>query len=192
MLSRIAESLFWIGRYVERADVTARILEVQNQLLVEDPFVEEEASCRLLLGIMGVEYDGPLDQRELMRLMVYDAGAEASIVSTLNAARESARRARETLSTEMWSAINRTWRAIPSGRDARDALGRSILLGTGALSSHSGNRGFHDEPRRGLALPGARPQHRTGRYDRTPADHHHVGRRPCFWMADRTTRLQRP
>lgn len=116
MLSRIAESLFWIGRYVERADVTARILEVQNQLLVEDPFVEEEASCRLLLGIMGVEYDGPLDQRELMRLMVYDAGAEASIVSTLNAARESARRARETLSTEMWSAINRTWRAIPSGR----------------------------------------------------------------------------
>ncbi len=42
MLSRIAESLFWIGRYVERADVTARILDVQTQLLVEDPFVQEE------------------------------------------------------------------------------------------------------------------------------------------------------
>ncbi|HSV39121.1 MAG TPA: alpha-E domain-containing protein, partial [Nocardioidaceae bacterium] len=54
MLSRIAESLFWIGRYVERADVTARILEVQLQLMVEDPLVQEEASSRLLLGIMGV------------------------------------------------------------------------------------------------------------------------------------------
>ena len=116
MLSRIAESLFWIGRYVERADVTARILDVQLQLLVEDPLVEEEASCQLLLGIMGVNHEGPLDHRELMRLMVYDAGSDASVVATLAAARESARRARETLSTEMWSAINTTWRAIPSGR----------------------------------------------------------------------------
>jgi uncharacterized alpha-E superfamily protein len=116
MLSRIAESLFWIGRYVERADVTARILEVQLQLLVEDPLAEEEASCRLLLGVMGVSYDGPLDHRELMRLMLYDATSDASVVATLEAARESARRARETLSTEMWAAINTTWRAIPSGR----------------------------------------------------------------------------
>ena len=116
MLSRIAESLFWIGRYVERADVTARILEVQTQLLVEDPLVEENASCRLLLGIMGVEHDGPLDQRELKRILLYDSASDASVVATLAAARESARRARETLSTEMWAAINTTWRAIPSGR----------------------------------------------------------------------------
>jgi uncharacterized alpha-E superfamily protein len=116
VLSRIAESLFWIGRYVERADVTARILEVHTQLLVEDPFVAEEPSCRLLLGIMGVEHDGPLDQRELLRLLVYDPGSDASVVATVAAAREAARRARETLSTEMWAAINKTWRAIPSGR----------------------------------------------------------------------------
>ena len=70
MLSRIAESLFWIGRYVERADVTSRILDVQTQMLVEDPFVDEETSCRLLLAIMGVEHDGTLDQRALMRLML--------------------------------------------------------------------------------------------------------------------------
>lgn len=116
MLSRIAESLFWIGRYFERADVTARILEVQSQLMVEDPTGSEEASCRVLLGIMGLEYDGPLDHRQLMDLLVYDASSDPSIVSTLAAARESARRARETLSTEMWTAINTTWRAIPSGR----------------------------------------------------------------------------
>ena len=46
MLSRIAESLFWIGRYVERADDTARILDVHTQRLVEDPWIDEDAACR--------------------------------------------------------------------------------------------------------------------------------------------------
>ncbi|MFL6176955.1 MAG: alpha-E domain-containing protein, partial [Ornithinibacter sp.] len=49
MLSRIAESLFWIGRYVERADDTARILDVQLQVLVEDPSIDEATSCEQLL-----------------------------------------------------------------------------------------------------------------------------------------------
>ena len=57
MLSRIAESLFWIGRYVERAEDTARILDVQTQLILEDPGVDEETTCRTLLSIMGVEDD---------------------------------------------------------------------------------------------------------------------------------------
>ena len=46
MLSRIAESLFWIGRYIERADGTARILDVYLQLLLEDVAVDEDTACR--------------------------------------------------------------------------------------------------------------------------------------------------
>ena len=53
MLSRIAEALFWIGRYVERADDTARILDVHYHLLLEDPWIDEEAACRALLEVMG-------------------------------------------------------------------------------------------------------------------------------------------
>jgi len=53
MLSRIAESLFWIGRYIERADGTARILDVHLQLLLEDPWVDEDTACRSLMGVMG-------------------------------------------------------------------------------------------------------------------------------------------
>ena len=49
MLSRIAESLFWIGRYIERSDGTARILDVHLQLLLEDPWIEENLACRALL-----------------------------------------------------------------------------------------------------------------------------------------------
>ncbi|MDX6278671.1 MAG: hypothetical protein QOJ72_2799, partial [Nocardioidaceae bacterium] len=55
MLSRIAQSLFWIGRYLERADDTARILDVQMQVLIEDPGIDEARSCEQLLSVMGVE-----------------------------------------------------------------------------------------------------------------------------------------
>ena len=54
MLSRIAESLFWIGRYIERSDGTARILDVHLQLLLEDPWIEEDLACRALLSVMEV------------------------------------------------------------------------------------------------------------------------------------------
>ncbi len=118
MLSRIAESLFWIGRYVERAEDTARILDVQLQLMLEDASVDEDLTCRTLLSIMGVEAElGPrLTSREVLDLLAYDLASPASIASALAASRESARRARETLSEPLWEAINTTWRTIPSGR----------------------------------------------------------------------------
>ena len=57
MLSRIAESLYWIGRYVERAEDTARLLDVHYHLLVEDRHASERAVCAALLGAMGVTED---------------------------------------------------------------------------------------------------------------------------------------
>ena len=125
MLSRIAESLFWIGRYIERADDTARILDVQTQLLLEDAAVDEAQTCRDLLSCMGVE---PADAKEygvdlfgsvsieqVLRLLAYDAGSPSSIAAIFGAARESARGARETLTVPLWEVINTTWRPIPSG-----------------------------------------------------------------------------
>jgi uncharacterized alpha-E superfamily protein len=117
MLSRIAESLFWIGRYVERADDTARILDVQTQLMLEDPGVAVPATCRAVLSIMGVEppQGAVLDARTLLDLLAYDRASPESIASCLQAARESARRARETLSEPLWVAINMTYRVVTSG-----------------------------------------------------------------------------
>lgn len=116
MLSRIAESLFWIGRYVERADDTARILDVQTQLMLEDPGVVVPTSCRAVLSIMGAEPpDGAeLDINRLIDLLAYDATSPESIAACIQAARESARRARETLSEPLWEAINTTYRAVGS------------------------------------------------------------------------------
>ena len=118
MLSRIAESLFWIGRYVERAEDTARILDVQTQLILEDPGVDEDVD----LPQPALDHGGRVRRGRADRHRRGDAGARlrhrpppASIAATLAAARESARRARETLSTSMWEAMNTTYRAIPSG-----------------------------------------------------------------------------
>ncbi|MDQ3157397.1 MAG: alpha-E domain-containing protein [Actinomycetota bacterium] len=120
MLSRIAESLFWIGRYLERADDTARILDVQTQVLVEDPGIDVARSCGQLLTVMGVtDFDGVPDRRTILTLLAYDRDSPMSITSSIGAARESSRRARETLSTDMWEAINTTWRALPSAGGMR-------------------------------------------------------------------------
>ncbi len=127
MLSRIAESMFWIGRYVERAEDTARILDVQTQLLLEDAAVDESQTCRDLLLIMGMERDdaadhlgvdltGAVDIEQVLRLLAYDTTSPTSIAAALAAARESARRAREILSVPLWEAINTTYLSIPSGR----------------------------------------------------------------------------
>ena len=53
MLARNAESLYWIGRYVERADDTARILDVSVHQLLEDATVDADAAARILLGVLG-------------------------------------------------------------------------------------------------------------------------------------------
>ena len=66
MLSRIAESLFWIGRYLERTDGTARILDVYLQLLLEDPWTDEDTACRALLQVMGRQPGpGPLSRADV-------------------------------------------------------------------------------------------------------------------------------
>ncbi|RRJ85967.1 alpha-E domain-containing protein [Gulosibacter macacae] len=116
MLSRIAESLFWIGRYVERADMTARILDVHLQLLLEDPWVDESTACRSLLSVMGaadVQPDRPITRADVLRYMTVDRTQPGSIAFSVNAARENARRAREIVSSELWECMNATYTRMP-------------------------------------------------------------------------------
>jgi uncharacterized alpha-E superfamily protein len=116
VLSRIAESLFWIGRYLERAEDTSRILDVHLNLLVEDPTVEEESACRELLAVMGAEAEGRYDRALVFRHLGFDRQSSNSIAFAIECARENARRARETVSSEMWAAINMTYNSVSAGR----------------------------------------------------------------------------
>jgi uncharacterized alpha-E superfamily protein len=120
MLSRIAESLYWIGRYVERAEDTSRLLDVHLSLLLEDPWAPESVVCRSLLSAMGREVEGSVGTAEVLDLLAWDAEEAVSIVGAIAAARENARRSREIISTELWESINVTWlEATKPGRQAR-------------------------------------------------------------------------
>lgn len=118
MLSRIAESLYWLGRYVERAEDTARVLDVYVMHLLEDPSISEDAMCRGLLGVMGVSVPpGELDAGRVTDVLAYDAAGGSSIVSALVAARQSARGIREVLSSEMWECLNATYNDLTARVD---------------------------------------------------------------------------
>ena len=126
MLARNAEALYWIGRYVERADDTARILDVTVHQLLEDSSVDPDHASRILLDVMGIEPPGNrLDMWSLTDLVAFirDLPGGCSIVDAVSAARENARSAREVISSDMWECINTTYNALAERERAARRLG---------------------------------------------------------------------
>ena len=123
MLSRLAESLYWVGRYVERADDGARILDVHVHHILEDPAVDEEAACRVLLEAMCVEEPDHVDSAAVTDALAFDRTNPCSVVGSLVAARDHARSSREVLSSEIWECLNASYHALdrlaPQGTDER-------------------------------------------------------------------------
>jgi uncharacterized alpha-E superfamily protein len=115
MLSRTADHLFWMSRYIERAENTARLLDVnyQTALLPQSDAVAQMGWQGLLsiseLTRTYAERYGAVEAREVMDFMVKDERNPSSIVSCLGAARENARAVRGTLTTEVWETHNQTW-----------------------------------------------------------------------------------
>ena len=102
MLSRLAESLYWIGRYVERADDTARIIDSYVHRLVEAPTSEQDEIVRSLFSILGVEStaSGALTAADALAVLAYDAANPSAIAGALVGAYENARRSRDIISSE--------------------------------------------------------------------------------------------
>ncbi len=130
MLSRTADHLFWMSRYTERAENTARLLDVnyQTSLLPQS----DDVALVGWQGMIGIselmpaytEKYGDVRARDVMEFMVKDEGNPSSIVSCLGAARENARAVRGTLTTEVWETQNQTWlevrRNLKAGAFERD------------------------------------------------------------------------
>ena len=115
MLSRTADHLFWMARYIERAENTARMLDVNMQTsLMPQSGDATRKGWRALLGIsellpaFDAKYD-KMTQRDVFDFMVQDRSNPSSIVSCLTQARENARAVRGTLTTELWETHNATW-----------------------------------------------------------------------------------
>ncbi len=115
MLSRTADHLFWMARYMERAENTARMLDVnyQTSLLPQSAEMAEQG-WRGLLSISELTEGfskkySEVSARNVMDFMVRDETNSSSIWSCLRAARENARAVRGTLTTEVWETQNQTW-----------------------------------------------------------------------------------
>jgi len=115
MLSRTADHLFWMARYTERAENTARMLDVniQTQLLPQSAEAAEQG-WRAVLGISELQpaFDekyGLVSRKDVIDFMVRDPDNGSSIVACLTQARENARAVRGTLTTEVWETQNTTW-----------------------------------------------------------------------------------
>ncbi|MBY0239322.1 MAG: alpha-E domain-containing protein [Burkholderiaceae bacterium] len=115
MLSRTADHLFWMARYTERAENTARMLDVRVQYsLMPQTALAAQQGWRTMLGVSELEqaFDdkySALTQKEVIDFMVRDPDNPSSIASCLRGARENARAVRGTLTTEVWETENTTW-----------------------------------------------------------------------------------
>lgn len=115
MLSRTADHLFWMSRYMERAENTARMLDVNYQTaLLPQSAAVSELGWRGLLSISELSGDfaqryGDVNAKSVMDYMVRDERNPSSILCCLRAARENARAVRGTLTTEVWETTNQTW-----------------------------------------------------------------------------------
>jgi uncharacterized alpha-E superfamily protein len=118
MLSRTADHLYWMNRYTERAENTARMLNVnyETSLLPQSAAVAQVGwqgllSISELLPSYTALY-GEITAKGVMEFMVSDQDNPSSIISCLRAARENARAVRGTLTTEVWETQNQTWLSI--------------------------------------------------------------------------------
>ena len=115
MLSRIAESIYWIGRLVERAEDTARLLDVHVSMLLEDVGLNEARMCADVLTALGLTPpESVTTTGELLEAVAY--APDGPIVGALTAARENARTVREAISSEMWEALNTTRNSLAAQR----------------------------------------------------------------------------
>jgi uncharacterized alpha-E superfamily protein len=152
MLSRTADHLFWLARYIERAENTARLLDVNYQTsLVPQSAGVAELGWKGLLSISELSQDyltrhGAIEPRRVMDYMVRDPANYSSILACVRAARENARAVRGSLTTEVWETHNDTWLGLQDWlRDDRFAkdpgrffewvkyrshLSRGVTLGT--------------------------------------------------------------
>jgi uncharacterized alpha-E superfamily protein len=116
MLSRVADSLYWMSRYLERAENTVRQLDVTMGLMLDTSDTSAEMRWKRMMislgQLDGMEWNGDLDG--MARNLVFDNINPASVTFCVNGARENARQVREEISSEQWQRLNRLYHQMHS------------------------------------------------------------------------------
>lgn len=123
LLSRVADSVYWMSRYVERAENIARYVEVNIHLMLDLPLDDAANQWQPLIQTSGdaatfLERYGEATQENVIHFLTFDAENPNSILSCLTAARENARSVREVISSEMWEQMNTMYLMVQSASAA--------------------------------------------------------------------------
>ena len=185
MISRVAESCFWLTRYLERIDTWSRLLAVNSSFSLDIPQVTPER-WRPLVIVVGQEEDflerfgeDVIEDAEIVqRYLVWDAENPCSLLSSARAVRENARTTREVISVEMWELVNEFWLWL-NGRSARRLYDRDrdafyARLNSQCLMFHGTcySTMLHDLPYTFITL--GRAVERAGQTARVLDVHHHA------------------
>ena len=116
MLSRVGDSLYWMSRYLERAENTVRQLDVTMGLMLDTSDTSAEMRWQRMMTSLGkvTELDWNEDLEAMARKLVFDSLNHASVTFCVNGARENARQVREEISSEQWQRLNRLFHQMHS------------------------------------------------------------------------------
>ncbi|MBI4621778.1 MAG: alpha-E domain-containing protein [Verrucomicrobia bacterium] len=140
MLSRVADSIYWMSRYVERAENVARFIQVNLQLMLESA----EGQGQQWLPLVNTTGDheefekryGAATQENVIQFLTFDPDNTNSIISCLRGARENARTVREIISSEMWLHLNQFYLMVNSAATTKDLGSAYEFFNDVKLASH--------------------------------------------------------
>lgn len=140
MLSRVAESIYWMSRYIERAENVARFVDVNFNLMLDLP-IGSTQQWQPLVDISGdtkafAERYGAATQQSVIEFLTFDAENVNSILSCVRAARENARSVRETISSEMWEQLNESYLMVNEAAQRADKNEPQELFASMKMASH--------------------------------------------------------
>ena len=156
MLSRVADSIYWLNRYIERAENVARFLDV-NLMLLDMPAGVQQQWTPLVVTTGDLsffkDHYGDVTPEKVIQFLVFDRSYPNSILSCLHMARENARSIREVISSEMWEQVNEFYAMLAQAKQDLSLPDLNALLTHVKQSSHlfagimtatmSHNEGWH-------------------------------------------------
>lgn len=140
MLSRVANSIYWLNRYIERAENVARFLDVNLNLLLDMPAGVQQQWDPLVATTGDFEFFkthyGEVTPPKVIQFLVFDRTYHNSILSCLQIARENARSVREIISSEMWERVNAFYMLVSQANQDLSLPHLHTLLAEIKESSH--------------------------------------------------------
>jgi len=126
MLSRVADSIYWMSRYIERAESVARFIDVNLHRLLDLPVVADEQWEPLVITTgdhaQFLARYGKATRETVIRFLTFDGENPNSILSCLRASRENARTVREVISREMWEQVNKFYLMVTAAAASERAM----------------------------------------------------------------------